>query len=532
LKKTRGLKKTSILLTALASITSATSATINPTTNALRVFATPEVDASEYRPGGEASVSPRPFPSLMLATNNMPASERADFYAGKALGHQPWVKAPTITDGRDGLGPIYNARSCLACHINGGRGHMPDDANTALFSGFVRISLTNSTGTGSSNTSTENGNTSTENSHTTSIAINGVIAEPNYGDQLQSQSTALTHQLRRQLKLKQTQVNNSEAPPEAYIYIDWIESHFNYPDGKQVTLRAPQLRIENLGYGPLHPDTRFSLRNAPAIHGMGLIELIGQADIDQLSDPDDRDKDGISGRVNQVWDVKQNATVPGRFGLKANRPNNISIVTAAAFAGDIGISNPLFPRQPCTTNQLSCLEAANGNDPQGHEISAESLELVNHFTRNIGVPTRQHPTLLSASKALVQKQGRELFYQVGCQACHQPRYTTTSSPRYPHLSRQTIWPYSDFLLHDMGEALSDRRSDYLASGSEWRTTPLWSIGLRKAVNGSNNLLHDGRARTIEEAILWHGGEAKMTKNRFIHLNVQQRQWLIDFVEAL
>lgn len=458
----------------------------------------PEFEASEALPAGKASVGTAPYPSFMSPASNLPADKRPAFHAGKALAHQPWVKAPTITDARDGLGPIYNARTCLACHVNGGRSIMPVDGSMELFGAFVRISLPGSD------------------------PIQGVVAEPTYGTQLQTQSIALSHQV-RQPGLKE---KNTEAPPEAYIHIDWQYQDFTYPDHTRISLRKPQLRLEHLGYGALHPQTRFSLRNAPPILGVGLLELIPQAAIDAQADPQDKNGDGISGRVNQVWDFVTQQTVAGRFGLKANRANNLEIVTAAAFAGDVGISNPLFPAQPCTQAQPLCLQTTNGNDENGFELPAQLLTLVTDFSRNLGVPKRNNA---DAENLL---QGRELFYASGCQQCHTPRYVTSTSARLPHLSQQTIWPYTDLLLHDMGPDLADNRTDYQASGSEWRTPPLWGAGLGKKVNGSDNLLHDGRARSVEEAILWHGGEATASRQHFIELPAAKRQLLLQFVESL
>ncbi|MBV2089951.1 MAG: hypothetical protein KUF72_03615 [Candidatus Thiodiazotropha sp. (ex Ctena orbiculata)] len=464
--------------------------------------AAPSLSSSESLPGGETSVSIQPFASFQLPAENLPQARHPDFHAGKALAHQPWVRAPTITTARDGLGPLYNARTCLFCHINGGRSQMPESPDRELIGPFVRISIPGKD------------------------KIQGVVPEPVYGDQLQTQSVALSHQLRQVSQLKKVSLRAEEVKPEAYIYIDWQHSTFTYPDRTQVNLRRPKPRITKLAYGELNADTMFSLRNSPPIHGTGLLELIPQTAIDKLADPQDSNGDGISGRVNQVWDFEQARTVPGRFGLKANRANNLRIVTAAAFTGDVGITNPLFPQQPCTEAQTRCLKTVNGNGEEGVEIPDNLLSLVTDFLRNIGVPKRSgwnsEPVLA----------GRELFYQTGCQECHHPDYTTAESSQMPHLSKQKIWPYTDLLLHDMGPDLADGRPDYQASGSEWRTPPLWGVGLREAVNGSNNLLHDGRARTVEEAILWHGGEAKLVRQHFVNLKADQRQLLIEFVESL
>lgn len=465
--------------------------------------AAPAFKTSELRPGGDTTVSIKPVPSLMLPANNLATDKIADFHAGKALAHQPWIKAPTITDARDGLGPLYNTRTCLVCHANGGRGHMPEKDQQLNFTHFLRLSIPGFE------------------------PIHGVIPEPIYGDQLQSQSTALSHQLNpHQLSAdKPTGIAGKEAPPEGFIYINWVENTYTYPDGDIVNLRKPEIVIHNLGYGEMHPETLISLRNAPPIHGVGLLEMIKQADIDKNTDPLDDNQDGISGRVNMTWDFETNKARAGRFGLKANKAS-VRFQVAGALQGDMGISNSVFPDQPCTEHQILCNNSIHGNDKDGLEISEQLLTLMVDFNMALAVPERRkpdHPIVF---------EGRELFYQTQCHACHVPSYTTQQSDLLPHLSEQEIWPYTDLLLHDMGAELADGRSDYLATGSEWRTAPLWSVGLGQAVNGSKNLLHDGRARSIEEAILWHGGEAEQSKITFTRLNKQQRLALMAFVRSL
>ncbi len=466
--------------------------------------AAPPISLSESFPGGETTVPHRPFASFMRPAKNLPEKLKPEFHAGKALAHQPWVKAPTITTARDGLGPLYNARTCLACHINGGRGKMPDDGSDVLLSAFLRVSLPGYD------------------------KVNGVIGEPTYGDQFQSQSVALSHQLRA--VVKDTELKNKEVAPEGYVYIDWLKKTYSYADGEDVALRLPKIRIENLSYGPLHKDTLIGIRLAPPIHGMGLIEAITQASIEQNADPDDVDNDGISGRINQVWDFEKKQTVAGRFGLKANK-SSIRFQVAGAFAGDMGITNPVFPKESCTQSQELCLVTPNGNevavnDMPPVELSDSLLKLVVDFNKNIAVPKRRNET----SKKVIA--GRELFYQINCNSCHNPSYVTGTATGFPHLSNQQIWPYSDFLLHDMGPELADGRTDYLAAGSEWRTPPLWGVGLNQKVNGSDNLLHDGRAQSVEAAVLWHGGEAQTSKENFSKLNKKQRTALVAFVNSL
>ncbi len=463
-------------------------------------FEVPNYDPAEALPGGAGTVAIKPFPSFVLPAANLPQEQRPDFHAGKALAHQPWIKAPTATRSRDGLGPVYNARTCLACHINGGRGVLPADSETPIFAALLKLSIPGED------------------------SIRGAVPEPTYGDQLQGQSVALSHQLRHTVA-DIDPATNPEAPPEAHAYIDWHNKTFTYPDGQQRELRYPQVRLERLGYGAMHPKLLTSLRASPAIHGLGLLESIAQADIDAHADPDDKDGDGISGRVNQVWDYDQQRTAPGRFGWKANRAS-LRITAAAAFNGDTGITTPLFPEQPCTERQPRCLRTPTGNDEGGVELPDYMLNMVVDFLRNLGVPKRRGDIENLA-------EGRTLFYKAGCQSCHQPSYTTqTRSGTLAHLGKQKIWPYTDLLLHDMGQELADNRPDYAATGKEWRTPPLWGVGISEQVNGVPFLLHDGRARGVEEAILWHGGEAQTARQHFIELAAPQRQALIDFVNSL
>ncbi|MEM6300900.1 MAG: di-heme oxidoredictase family protein [Pseudomonadota bacterium] len=457
--------------------------------------------ATEALPGGTGSVRFRPFASFELPVANLPDAQKPLFHAGKALARQPWIKAPTTTDARDGLGPLYNARSCLGCHANGGRGDVPGHKEQPLFAAVVRLSVPGA-----------------------EELIWGSTPDPVYGDQLQTQSIALSHQLRGRVPERDPRTN-PEAPPEAQVYLDWSKQEFTYPDGERRSLRRPKLRFEDLGYGALSPQLKTSLRSAPPIHGLGLLETIEQASIDALADPGDKNGDGISGRVNHVWDFERERVVPGRFGWKANRAN-LRITTAAAFQGDVGVSNPLFPKQPCAAPQTRCRRAPNGNNTEGFELPNNLLELTLGFVRNIGVPKARAP-----SPATVR--GREHFYASGCAACHQPQFTTASlDGEFAHLGDQEIWPYTDLLLHDMGPELADGREDYEATGSEWRTPPLWGLGLSRQANGVTTMLHDGRARSVEEAVLWHGGEGGRAREAFTHLSKTDRDALVAFVMSL
>ena len=474
----------------------------NATANAERVDAPADRDAklaTGVKPGGDTTIAVGPTPSLVQPAANLNDEAKSRFYAGKALATQPWVRAPTTTDARDGLGPVYNARSCLACHIQGGRGPTASHEDEPLLASLVRLSLPGRGPHGEP------------------------LPEPTYGTQLQPQSTSLSHQLRGHPGVD---AGKDRGPaPEARTFIRWTAVPFQYPDGNTVQLRSPALEVQELGYGPLHPDTKKGIRHAPSLAGVGLLELVDQADIERRADPEDEDGDGISGRVNRVWDPESGVERPGRFGLKANQPS-VRVQVAGAFSGDMGITSPVFPQQPCTERQPRCQAARHGDDADGFEITEQLLQLVVFFNMSIAVPERRKP---SHPKVV---RGAELFAQTGCASCHTPHYVTGTNPAYPHLSNQDIWPYTDLLLHDMGADLADGRQDYLATGSEWRTPPLWGVGLARAMHDDVGFLHDGRARSIEEAIVWHDGEARSSRDRFAALGQSDRLALVAFVRSL
>ena len=245
--------------------------------------------------------------------------------------------------------------------------------------------------------------------------------------------------------------------------------------------------------------------------------------------PDDANKDGISCKPNWVWSKEHSKVMLGRFGWKAGVPT-INQQTAEAASGDIGLSTSLLrtPSGDCTEKQEMCLKAPNGNSPkyQDAELGDDLFKLISFYSHNLAVPPRRDPGNPEVLK------GKGLFYSIGCASCHKPKFVTGELPGQPHLSHQLIWPYTDLLLHDMGEGLADNRPEGEASGSEWRTAPLWGIGLTETVNGHTLFLHDGRARNITEAILWHGGEAQASRDKFANLSKKDRKRLIAFVNSL
>lgn len=454
------------------------------------------VGARGMRPGGDTTVSLGPSPSFVLPASNLDDVAKAAFYAGKALATQPWVRAPTLTDARDGLGPLYHARSCLACHVKGGRGQASDADGSALAT-LVRLSRPGRGPHGEP------------------------VPDPIYGTQLQPHSTALSHQLRGHPGADAYEGVLAEAD----VRITWTSQPFEYPDGTTLELRVPKLDLDVLGYGPLSPDTRAALRHTPSLAGVGLLELIDQADVERIADSDDRDGDGISGRVNRVWDPESKTVRAGRFGLRANKPS-VRVQVAGALSVDMGLSSPVFPEQPCTALQPRCLAAPTGNDANGFEVPEDLLSSMVFFTMSIGVPQRRRPD------APLVLRGQGLFDAVGCADCHTPHFVTGTDARFVHLSEQDIWPYSDLLLHDMGAELGDGREDFEASGQEWRTPPLWGAGLARAMHARVGFLHDGRARTIEEAVVWHDGEARASRVQFAELSAEDRRALVAFARSL
>ncbi|MEO1775502.1 MAG: di-heme oxidoredictase family protein [Pseudomonadota bacterium] len=449
-----------------------------------------EAEAFEQRPGGAATsfeyINHNAFSNHSA---NMPFERELDFKVGNGLFKKLWVSAPSSTKASDGLGPLYNARSCQRCHLKDGRGHPPVGPDDTAVSMFLRISVPGEAG----DTPLVPG------AHNTR-------PHPAYGLQMQDFSTAGT-------------------PAEYRLAVEWEEMEVALSDGETATLRKPTWRAENLGYGPLGDDAMLSPRVAPQMIGLGLLEAIPAADILAHADPQDADGDGISGRPSIVWSREFQRPMLGRFGLKAGAPT-VREQSADAFSGDMGLSTPLHPADwgECTASQSRCRGAPGGGEPV--EVSAEALDLVVFYSRNLAVPARRDvndPQVLA---------GKRVFHESGCASCHVPKFVTHRLEGQPEQSFQLIWPYTDLLLHDMGEGLADNRPDGVATGREWRTPPLWGIGLTQAVSGHTQFLHDGRARNLLEAILWHGGEAQAARDRVAEMPKADRDALIRFLESL
>lgn len=442
-------------------------------------------EPGEALSAGAATVRKYDHNAFSQPSANLAPSRRLDFSVGNSFFRNPWVPAPASTTARDGLGPLFNTNACQNCHLKDGRGHPPEPGAFSAASMLVRLSIPAAA------------------EHAELLQSQGVVAEPTYGTQLQDMA-------------------NPGVAPEGKVRVNYSSVPVRFADGTLVELRKPQLEITQLGYGKLHPDTRFSTRIAPPMIGLGLLEAIAEQDILAAADPDDADGDGISGRPNIVWDRQQQRSVLGRFGWKAGQPN-LNQQNADAFANDMGLTTTLFPHDNCTAAQTDCMAAPHGGEP---EVSDNILASVLFYSRNLGVPARRN---VDAPEVL---KGKGLFHQAGCQKCHTPSFTTSADAAEPELASQLIRPYTDLLLHDMGEGLADGREEFLASGSEWRTPPLWGIGLTQAVNGHTQFLHDGRARNLLEAILWHGGEAEAAKQQVLKFDADERAALLAFLNSL
>ena len=397
------------------------------------------------------------------------------FFRGRSLFRQAWVIAPSRDEAVDGLGPLYNRVSCIACHPKNGRGQAPEQGQP-MRSMLLRLSVPGRDRHG------------------------GPAPHPVYGDQL-------------------NEFGIPGVPGEGRALVHWQEQTVQLSDGERVSLRQPRIELSELAYGPLDA-VHTSARVGTPVFGLGLLEAVDENTLQAMAA--EAKPDGVKGLVNQVWSVERQRSEAGRFGLKANQPD-LRQQIAHAMVGDLGITSSLAPKQNCTPTQLACAQARNGGEP---ELDALQLGDLYFYLAHLAVPTRRQrtePTVM---------QGEKLFAALGCASCHRPVLVTGKHPLYPALSHQRIEPYTDLLLHDMGDGLADGRDDFLATGRQWRTPALWGIGLSERITPGSGFLHDGRARTLPEAILWHGGEATPARQRFAALHAADRQALIAFLNSL
>ncbi len=428
--------------------------------------------------GGDTTVHENSRQAFSQPAANLVSADRATFFVGNAFFNSPWVVAPASASARDGLGPLFNARSCDACHNNDGRGQppLPGERPVSLVFQF------SVSGAGSGDPA---GPEPTYGGNLNPFAIDGVSAE-------------------------------------GTVRIDHRELTGAFADGEAYTLLEPSYVFEQLGYGPFAPSTEISPRVAPAVIGSGLLEQVPEAQILEWVDAEDRDGNGISGRANHVVNLTTQQKMLGRFGWKANQPD-IAHQTAAAFNGEMGMATSLRPNQSCMPAQTACNAAPTGGSP---EISDAIFDKIVQYQRTLAVPARRNLD----SPAV--KTGARRFVEAGCSGCHRPELKTDAKTVLPELANQTFHPFTDLLLHAMGPELADDRPDGEATGSEWRTPPLWGLGLQHLVNGHTRLLHDGRARDASEAILWHGGEGATARDAYKSMSKRDRAALLAFLDSL
>lgn len=367
------------------------------------------------------------------------------------------------SEGKILLGPNFNHNACGGCHVRDGRGPIEFARKTTSGSPMlIKVSLRGLNPDGSPRD------------------------VPGVGEQLQDHT-----------------VNGKN---KFNIRLQWKEIKGTYPDGKKYKLRKPQISFSVPGIS--RDSIVHSTRMSPPVVGMGLLEAVSDSTIIQMSDPLDRDGDGISGRVSVIINRENNTRAIGRFGFRASHPT-VKQQSAAAFFNDMGMTNEIFT-----------------DSSKSMEVSPEQMALAVFYQQAAGVtPARNQndPNVIW---------GKRHFQKVGCDSCHKMTLVTGDAG-IPETANQVIHPFTDLLLHDMGPGLADRRAEFSASGREWRTSPLWGIGLHHLIAKHRpGYLHDGRARSLEEAILWHGGEAKRARDKFTKLKEFERKQLLEFLRSL
>lgn len=415
----------------------------------------------------DASAQAFGFPSPLLAAN-----ERRAFAVGNALFRANWVTAPASAAGLDGLGPLFNARSCSSCHLRDGRSRPPEPGEDDRHGLLIRIGVRSSNGPD--------------------------LPHPAYDAQIQDAAIP-------------------GARAEARVDLQWRTTRGAYGDGESYELQSPHYELQDLAYGPLGGDVVLGGRVAPQLIGLGLLEAIPEAALLAHEDPEDRDGDGISGRAHRLTPASI-----GRFGWKATQAT-VHDQTAAAFVHDMGITSSAHPVEPLTDTERAAIAFANGGEP---EIEDHKLARVVFYTRTLAVPAQRDADTPAVAA------GRGHFDAFGCAVCHVPTFTTAPVEFHPAFGGQKIHPFTDLLLHDLGPELADGKRDGDALPVEWRTAPLWGIGLFRVVNGHERYLHDGRARGLAEAILWHGGEAMAARERFRNAPRSRRDELLAFLRSL
>jgi CxxC motif-containing protein (DUF1111 family) len=419
--------------------------------------------------GGQTTLpyqySDEPLHRFKETAGNISPTNGETFMLGRRLHHTDFGNGshsepdnPIFTEQIGKLGPKFVNRSCVACHVNNGRA-LPPAIGAPMLQSVVKIG---SDASGS--------------------------PDPALGSVLQPQSTT--------------------GPGEGSATISsYTTNTAQYADGTPYSLIKPSYAFS--GVAPAF----FSVRLAPQLVGLGLLEAVSESTVLAQADPDDADHDGISGRIQTVTDPETGQLRLGRFNYRAGKAR-LSHQIAGALNNDMGITTSIFPNLDG--------EASSGTN----EISTAELDKMTRYVALLGVAARRNLTNTEALR------GEQIFADANCVKCHSPALTTSPFHPLTELRNQTIHPYTDLLLHDLGPGLSDNMGEGAAAGSEWRTAPLWSIGLTAGVSGGEAYLHDGRARTLEEAILWHSGEAEVSKESFRTLSASDRAALITFLKSL
>ncbi|MBE0441053.1 MAG: di-heme oxidoreductase family protein [Psychrobacter sp.] len=462
-------------------------------------------DPQEVKQGGDTGISISSAESYSKPSSNLTASRKGSFFIGNAFFKQPWVIAPASTDSRDGLGALFNVAACQSCHIKDGRGHAPMNADDDADSLLIRLAMPATTD---------------EQRQQLNNSLIEKVVHPMYGGQLQDRGI-------------------QGVPAEAKISVQWADKPITFADGYVETLRDPTFNLTQPGYGKFDDELMVSPRVALPMIGLGLLEQIPEEAIKQQATQADGD---ISGKFNWVMDPQTGEKALGRFGWKAGQTKLIT-QNQSAFNEDMGLTSNIRPNESCMPTQTACVNATTGADEQGNgkppvEVNDEVTKFVEFYTRNLAVPHRRN-----ADDELVLA-GKKRFYDIGCQSCHTPRYQLphTNDDRLEQHG-QVIYPYTDMLLHDMGDGLADRtiagnlppkdaQVEFLANSYEWRTPALWGVGLAQTVDSQATFLHDGRARTLMEAVLWHGGEAEKQQKEVLKLDKQGRAELNAFLQSL
>ena len=433
---------------------------------------------ADPKSGGAATALDKTSQAYGNSIAGLTDDQAGQFSYGHSVFSQNWVTAPATTSGMDGLGPLFNARACSTCHSKDGRS-APMTNGGALLGMLFRLSVPGTAPNGGPN------------------------PDPVYGDQLRPQAIL-------------------GVDADGVPHVEYGATTGTYGDGTEFALRVPSYSIDGWAYGEPGAGLMISPRMGPAVIGLGLLEAVPEEEI--LSHVHEPDADGVHGAPNHVWDAVLQATVLGRFGWKANQPTTLQ-QTAGAFVGDIGITSSLFPKGTCASVMTACNAAASGADPD-FELTDERWRSVGFYMQSLAVPARRDlddPTALH---------GEQLFGAFGCASCHLTTLHTGPIAAADRLANQTIHAYTDLLLHDMGPDLADGRPDFEATGSQWRTPPLWGIGLLETVNHHTFLLHDGRADGFAEAILWHGGEGATARENFRLAGPADREALLKFLGSL